>query len=160
FGSYFYDPEDNYNQEWRAYIGYHTDAGDFLGLPSGASITIQMPLVFWDAGTMYIASDSASLLATGQGVPNPYNWDPNADRFVVGQSPVADGNGGTTTWVTQSSIPKQNGLPATGRIMFWHNTVGQGISPAAPAQLTEITIRDNYTGTTTTEAKGYFNIPT
>src|SRR5262249_345274 len=42
-----------------------------------------------------------------------------------------------TKWVTQSK-------DSNGMIMFYHNVNAAGINNAAPAQLTEITIRDDY----------------
>ena len=54
-----YDPQDLMNKEFREYIGYQTRAGKFLGLPSGASITFQVPLVLWDGDNLEIVTDPA-----------------------------------------------------------------------------------------------------
>ncbi len=64
----YYDPQDYQDQEYRAYIGYQSNSGQFLGLPTNSTITIQVPLVFWDAENTYISVDGANLIpnqATG-----------------------------------------------------------------------------------------------
>lgn len=59
----WYDTQDYQNQEYRAYIGYQDSTGkQYLGLPGHSSITINVPLVFWDAENTYIATDGANLL--------------------------------------------------------------------------------------------------
>ena len=54
-GANWYDPQDYQNQEYRAYIGYQSSGGQFLGLPANSTIEIQVPLVFWDAANLYIS---------------------------------------------------------------------------------------------------------
>src|SRR5262245_27382387 len=89
-GGKFYDPEDGLNQEFRAYIGHHDPTKpvgqqDLLGLRKGETITITLPLVFWDAANIYFASDGSTLLNTGD-VNNPFGYVSTADRFKVGET--------------------------------------------------------------------------
>src|SRR5262249_34664069 len=57
----FYDPMDYHTQSFRAYIGYHDQTAnkDYLGLPSGATIVFQVPVVFWDSARLNFATDAA-----------------------------------------------------------------------------------------------------
>jgi len=68
-----YDPYDNYTQQYRGYIGYVGSNGTkYLGLLPGDTITINVPLVFWDGGRIDIATDGADLLGTSMDQANPY----------------------------------------------------------------------------------------
>ena len=40
-----------HNEEYRGYIGYTDGGKKYLGLQANSSITIDVPLVFWDSGT-------------------------------------------------------------------------------------------------------------
>ncbi|QEH39071.1 hypothetical protein OJF2_76830 [Aquisphaera giovannonii] len=74
-GTGMFDPFDALNQEYRGYIGYtqQEDGGTvtYMGLLPGSSITINVPLVFWDAGRIIITTDSGDLKGTG-GNGNPF----------------------------------------------------------------------------------------
>lgn len=68
-----YDPYDPYNQGYRGYIGYTGSEGkEYFGLLPGQTITVPVPLVFWDSGRLYIATDSADFLGNGPLQGNPY----------------------------------------------------------------------------------------
>jgi len=58
-GTGTFDPFDPLNQEYRGYIGYKDpQTGDYdLGLLPGKTITINVPLVFWDSGRINISTD-------------------------------------------------------------------------------------------------------
>jgi hypothetical protein len=124
-----YDPIDTANDEYRLYIGYENNAGDFvLGLPYGKTITIDVPLVFWNGGRADIATDGADFLPKSDQVQtlNPY-------EFTYG----------ATTYITQQGVVKSS--DNDGILMYYKaNTPGAPVnpSPAAPGQLTEWTIRD------------------
>jgi len=70
-----FDPFDRIVQEYRGYIGFTgTEGKKFMGLPPGDTITINIPLVFWDSGRLIITTD-ATKSADGLGSdllgPNP-----------------------------------------------------------------------------------------
>ncbi|HEY9661929.1 MAG TPA: hypothetical protein V6C65_26030, partial [Allocoleopsis sp.] len=59
-----YDPIDPWNEDYRGYIGYTgTDGINYLGIPAGKTVTITVPLVFWDACRIYVASDSTYFIS-------------------------------------------------------------------------------------------------
>ncbi len=68
-GTGMFDPFDPLNQEYRGYIGYTQQVNGqtvtYAGLQPGTSITIDVPLVFWDAGRIIITTDGADLFGTG-----------------------------------------------------------------------------------------------
>src|SRR6185437_9314383 len=135
----YYDPQDFHNQEYRAYIGYVKDGVQTLGLPAGATITIAVPLVFWDAENTYLATDGQNLIVTDPiNDSNPFRYDPTSSRGV---SLSTDPN----SWVTNFTAP--NGEASAGLVMFYHATVPSTPSLDSPAQLTEFTIRDPYLNT-------------
>ncbi|MBY0526638.1 MAG: hypothetical protein K2R98_24795 [Gemmataceae bacterium] len=75
-----YDPQDHNGgidpmnspalkgAEFRAYIGYNIpsgpDAGNYVGLLPGASMTVVVPLVFWDGATIQFATDAKDFFNT------------------------------------------------------------------------------------------------
>ena len=68
-GTGMFDPFDPINQEYRGYIGYTQQVNGqtvtYAGLLPGDSITVDVPLVFWDAGRIVITTDGADLFGTG-----------------------------------------------------------------------------------------------
>jgi hypothetical protein len=58
----YYDPMDYHTQDFRAYIGYQQNGQNFLGLPPGATVVFQVPVVFWDGANLYFATDGSSML--------------------------------------------------------------------------------------------------
>jgi hypothetical protein len=123
-----YDPQDPANHEFRGYIGYDmgTDASnnevDVVGLPKDTAITISVPLVFWNAGTLQIFTSPDILV--------------NDNTFTY------HGGDGSLRY-----IQKAVGENTTGRILWYQAVNGaantnQNTSPDAPNQLTEFTIRD------------------
>ncbi len=125
-----YDPIDVAKDEYRLYIGYQTDGPDgkyVLGLPYGKSITVSVPLVFWNGGRADIATDGPHLLPEPDKVNdlNPYQF-----RYTA------------STYITDQGVSSSND---NGILMYYKaNTVGapNDPSPAAAGQLTEWTIRD------------------
>lgn len=130
-----YDPIDPLNEEYRGYVGYAFNGQNYLGLRSGQTITINIPLVFWDGGRMDIATDGTYLIPSSPTDPNPFLYrDTNDDgtktrRFVV--SAVASS-------------------PGQGLVMWYHANRAEELAFDAPSQLIEMTFRDPYLGTLST----------
>src|SRR5262249_36628443 len=102
-----YDPFDPLNQEYRGYIGYKDPATGrfYLGLRPGMSITIQVPLVFWDAGRLYITTDGTDLIPRACGPNpflyydiNPFDQQPTARFMQDNNADVTDGSLGRVLW--------------------------------------------------------------
>lgn len=122
-----YDPYDQYNQEYRGYIGYSVGKQNFLGLKPQQSITVNVPLVFWDSGRIGVSTDGKDLIPANAGAPNPFRWVANSARFTV----------------PAISSSQNNGL------VMWYHAPGKalGIANDAPSQLLEMTFRDQYLAT-------------
>ncbi len=150
-GSGLYDPIDPLNQEYRGYIGFADPktGNTFVGLLKGQSVTIQVPLVFWDASRIYIATDASDMFPAIDKRPAlapPNQNSPNPFRYHEFMQDVPDGTEKTMRF---TDTAQSGGI---GRIMWYH---GRGLKPIdgprglaedialdAPAQLTEFTIRD------------------
>ena len=119
-GQSLYDPEDLQNQTYRGYIGYTLTAGGqaYVGLPAHQKITIAVPLVFWDAARIEIATENPL-----QDSPT-WTYRPGATQYTDPSSPG----------------------DADGVVMWYHNTSPEDVGTDAAAQLTEYTIRDAYLG--------------
>jgi hypothetical protein len=64
-GTAQYDPYDASNQEYRGYIGYTDATGkNYAGLAPKTSITITVPIAFWDSGRIDFTTDGADLFNT------------------------------------------------------------------------------------------------
>jgi hypothetical protein len=99
-GTSQYDPYDASNQEYRGYIGYQVGTGSsatyYAGLAPQTSITITVPIVFWDSGRIVFTTDGADLfhkysgnVPTGKPNPNPigapFNYlDQNTQAIYFG----------------------------------------------------------------------------
>jgi hypothetical protein len=130
-----YDPKDSWNQDYRGYIGYTgQDGKNYLGLPAGQTITVPVPLVFWDAGRIYIATDSAYLTTDAQfGQPNP-----PINPYQYYQS----NQDGSETLRLHQQAGQLQPSKLNGVVMWYHAIVASGPRNDAPAQLLEFTIRD------------------
>ena len=133
----YYDPQDVHLHEFREYIGLQNSSGDYLGLPSGASITFQVPLVFWDGDNLFIATDPKNLTSNNA----VYNYNSSAQISIAGTTPSGTTPENTTTWVTNSSGYKAGESPI---VMFYYTATPSTVLRAAPAQLAEWTFRDPY----------------
>jgi hypothetical protein len=146
-----YDPNDypyvpNPNgmttgQEYRIYAGYQKvvngNVKNFLGLPANSSITLTLPMVFWNAGTIQVVGDTADTRA----------------RFLAPLEPGGNPLGRPFLFNTQSAkeavvSTDLTGAGAAGRqgmMLLYHTTnpASQGVIPDAPSQLLEFTIRDS-----------------
>jgi hypothetical protein len=132
-GNLYYDPQDPVNtKEYREYIGYSNSAGTFMGLPSKASITFQVPLVLWDGENVFLATDPADLNSSSQ----VYSYDSSAKIYIATYTGKK-----STEWVTaDSNYPKDD----TPVVVLYRSNTPKGPSDAAPAQLLEWTFRDPY----------------
>jgi hypothetical protein len=149
-----YDPIDQMFQEYRGYLGFNINGANYLGLPPGMTITVSVPLVFWDGARFEIGIDGTYLVNSAQvGAellsPNPYQYyDRNPD-------------GSSTARVALPALSSSNGpigangQAATGMVMWYRQGLNnqtdrhqiapqQAKAPAndAPTQLTEWTMRD------------------
>ena len=66
-GTGAFDPYDNPDQEYRGYIGYTDGTTNYAGLPPMSSITITVPLAFWDSGRIIFSTDGADQFSTAGG---------------------------------------------------------------------------------------------
>ncbi len=84
-----YDPIDQPNDEYRLYVGYEDNGKYVLGLPYGKTITVAVPLVFWNGGRADIATDGKYLLPQpGAGAVNPYEFRYTASTYITTQGVV------------------------------------------------------------------------
>jgi hypothetical protein len=90
-GTGAFDPYDPSNHEYRGYIGYTDGTNDYAGLPPQTSITITVPLVFWDSGRIMFSTDGADQFATYGGADGgsppgaPFNYlDTNTQAMYFG----------------------------------------------------------------------------
>jgi hypothetical protein len=128
-----YDPIDTNHEEYREYVGYTEGGKTFLGLPFGATITINVPLVFWNGARADVASVGTNL------IPQPNQVDTlNPFQFYYSKKGVdASINIGVTGVISSTG--------GRGILMYYHshdNGDPNDPTPAAPGQLTEWTIRD------------------
>jgi hypothetical protein len=134
-GGTFYDPQDLTNREFRQYVGYaKADGSQYLGLPAGASITLQVPLVLWDGNNLYLATAGEYLTSAS---PNLFNYEATAQIAVAGTEPISG-----SVWV-QDSSGFSEGQEALVMFYFFDGPP-KTVPDDAPAQLTEITFRDPY----------------
>jgi hypothetical protein len=59
-----FDPYDPSKQEYRGYVGFSQGGTDYAGLPPLTSITITVPLAFWDSGRILFSTDGADQFQT------------------------------------------------------------------------------------------------
>jgi hypothetical protein len=136
-GNTYYDPQDPIDKEYREYVGFSTSGGTFMGLPSKASITFQVPLVLWDGDNVYLGTDPANLTSS---IP-VYSYDSGAKLSIGLTTPTGNKPENTTTWVTKFSGYSDGETPV---VVFYRSNTPKGVSDAAPAQLMEWTFRDPY----------------
>lgn len=135
----YYDPQDYHNQEFRLYVGYTQGGQDYLGLLPHSSITIRVPLVFWNAENTYIVTDGTNLIPTQTGQLNPFTYDSNSTRGI---SPITNDQSADGYWVTNYTTPDSSSK--AGFVMLYNATVASTPALPAPAQLAEFTVRDTF----------------
>ncbi len=142
----YYDPQDLHTPpggdgyDFREYIGYQTSDGTFMGVPSGASITFQLPLVFWNGGNFIIGTDPTALNENTA----LYHYDASAKISIAGTEPSGTTPENTTTWVTAYSKSKYPAGETPVVVFYFDQIKPPGVSLAAPGQLLELTFRDPY----------------
>jgi hypothetical protein len=148
-GIALYDPNDAYNQEYREYVGYSVNGVNYFGLPPGMTVTISVPLVFWNGGRIDVSDDS-TYLVTNATVNAPVT-SPNPFQYYAFQ---AGGTAQDPKYTLAAIAPAQSssGGPAgaSGVVMYYHSLVPNGPANDAPSQLLEFTIRDTYLKTLST----------
>ncbi len=88
-----------------------------------------MPLVFWNAGRVEIATDGSDLIPSSNSAPNPFNY-------------FATNPDGTST--ARFAAPAIGPAGTDGIVMWYHAEVPEEPALDAPLQLTEMTLRDPY----------------
>src|SRR5262245_48918767 len=134
-----YDPQDLHLKEFRQYVGYITgDGSKYLGLPSGASITFQVPLVLWDGNNISLVTDG-TYLTTPKGALGStlFGYDTTA-RISIALSGETVSN---SIWVKDSSNYPTGQSPL---VMFYCADTPATVSDDAPSQPAEVTFRDSY----------------
>ena len=120
---------DPHGHEFRGYVGYRTSNTNYAGLLPNQTITVKVPLVFWDSGRVEIAADGSDLFDQN-GAQNPFRYDVHAALSV------------SDPRLQQFSTDYVGGI-----VMWYHSPTALDASNDAPVQLTEYTIRDAYLGT-------------
>jgi hypothetical protein len=120
-----YDPYDPTTQDYRGYIGYSDGKNDIAGLQPGHSITITVPMVFWDSGRIFFSTDGADQFATHNAASptgSPfYFFDKNTQSQYYLQT---QGGDLTKLYFTAAFTDfDSNGLPTT---MNWKSPVATG----------------------------------
>jgi hypothetical protein len=148
-----YDPIDQLNEEYRGYIGYQLNGVDYLGLLPGMSISIDVPLAFWDGARCEIAADGTYLVNNFKVVnpnedtnpaPNPFQYyDKNTDGSPTARVALpAVSIGNAPAGVTEGMVMwYRQGLSQADRKT---EPPQQAHAPASdsPSQLIEWTMRD------------------
>ncbi|WP_165070584.1 hypothetical protein [Paludisphaera rhizosphaerae] len=135
-GAGYYDPFDANNEEYRGYIGYKVGDKFYLGLEPDHSITIDVPLVFWDSGRAAIATDPTDFLPSD---PNTSKSSPITNPFFFFYKNL---KGGDTARYVVDAADSSGG---DGIVMYYHaQDKDAPVNPGAdaPEQLLEFTIRD------------------
>ncbi|HAB15094.1 MAG TPA: hypothetical protein DCE44_01470 [Verrucomicrobiales bacterium] len=123
-----YDPYDQVRREYRGYLGFQTNNTFYFGIQSGQTMTIRVPLVFWNGARMGIVTDGRYLVPI-PGDPNPLHYDHNSQRVIV-TAERHDPNDRTPP------DPERDG------VVMWYQAALLAPSLDSPDQLLEWTIRD------------------
>jgi len=147
-GGGFYDPQDlqthdvgstHIGYEFRQYVGYSLpDGSKNLGLPSGASITFEVPLVLWDGDNISLATDD-KYLTTPKGQPGAtlFGYDTSAKISIATSSQTINGS----VWLQKSANYPTGASPL---VMFYFSQPDATVADDAPSQPAEVTFRDPY----------------
>jgi hypothetical protein len=136
-----YDPLDPYNQSYRGYVGEYNPATKQIefGLQPGHQVTLEVPLVFWDGGRMFLASNGGQAFQSATDPGNPlqntpaWTYNSAAASFIVAPN---------ERYSATFPDPETEIANANGRVMWYHDTVPHDFATDASGQLTEWTIRD------------------
>jgi hypothetical protein len=136
-GEKWYDPQDLHLSEFREYVGYSQGGEQFLGLPSGATITFEVPLVLWDGDNISLVTDGAKL-TTPKTSPGGtlFGYEPSAKVTIATTGQNLSGS----VWVKGGT----NYHDQKPLVMFYHADTSSTVSDDAPSQPAEATFRDPY----------------
>ena len=135
-GTSEYDPYDPLNQGYRGYIGYQVGSGStatyYAGLAPGASITVTVPLVFWNAAHLDFTTDGTDLFSSYSGTAGKgFNGAPfyfQSTNTQASYYSIIDPNDSTHT--TLDFVPAYNsfvsGQPSTNN---WQAPVNTTTNP-------------------------------
>jgi hypothetical protein len=137
----YYDPEDLHGHEFREYVGYSVPDGNktdyFLGLPAGASITVEVPLVLWDGDNVSIVTDDTYLTTPPKQLgATVFGYQPDAKISILGTAKQNN-----AVWLKSSASYPSGDTPF---VMFYYADTASTVTDDAPAQLAELTFRDTY----------------
>jgi len=131
-GTSAFDPYDPSTQEYRGYIGYTPDGTtDDAGLPPLTSITITVPLAFWDSARINFSTDGADQFTT-VGAPSPpgpvgvpFNFlYTNTQAIYYGSINSSNPNQLNFTPIYNSFSPTSPYMPSTA---MWKSPVASGL---------------------------------
>ncbi len=116
-GTGMFDPFDALAQEYRGYVGYSQIVDgktvNYMGLLPGSSITIDVPLVFWDAGRIIVTTDGADLKGTGS----------NGNPFLYADQNTQETDYGSVSGDTLTFTPEYNS--------FVYNSTNKDYEPSS-----------------------------
>lgn len=151
-GTGTFDPFDPIDQEYRGYIGYSSNGQNYLGLLPGQSITVNVPIAFWDAGRLIITTDG-TVSTGGSDLLGPDPTAPLADQLAQSNafffhyantqetdvgSTTPNSNTLTFTAIYNQNIVGPSGMPTTTGAVLPFGVVpglevtGPGIASADP----------------------------
>jgi hypothetical protein len=128
-GTSAFDPFDASSQEYRGYVGYTVGTNDYAGLPPLTSITVTVPLAFWDSGRILFSTDGADQFATfggptGGSPPDaPFNYQ-NTNTQATYYASVDSVNPSQLdfTPIYNSFDPRNGGKPTTNN---WQSPIAR-----------------------------------
>ncbi len=129
-GTAAFDPFDPSNQEYRGYIGYTDGTNNYAGLPPQSSITITVPLAFWDSCRIIFSTDGSDQFATSSAGSQPgapfYFLDTNTQATYFGNITTNGSNQYQLdfTPIYDSFDAANGGMPTTSA---WQSPITQGI---------------------------------
>jgi len=143
-----YNPFDEPNKEYRGYIGYKGDDGQYyFGLKPGESIKVPVPLVFWNGCRMGIGTDGDYLVVEpepGKTLPNPLRWNANAKRVITASIPDGDSiSNGVVMWYKAPGVAEAPNDDTEDQLVEWTIRDHDYLSKKHIQELTHGEIPDN-----------------
>jgi hypothetical protein len=126
-GTGAFDPYDPANHEYRAYVGYSDGATSYAGLKPHTSITMTVPLVFWDSGRFIFSTDGAAQFNDAPGaaaVGAPFYYHSANTQATYFASVDANSNRLNFTPIYTSFDSSSDHKPTTAH---WQSPVTQGL---------------------------------
>jgi hypothetical protein len=130
-GTAAFDPYDPSNQEYRGYIGYTDGTNNYAGLPPLSTITVTVPLAFWDSGRIIFSTDGADQFSTYggaiSGTPTgaPFNFlSADTQATFFGDIDSSNPSQLNFTPIYNSFDATNGGVPTTSK---WKSPVAEGL---------------------------------